>query len=134
MPAIYKFKNCIKCRGDLVLDGDEWRCFQCGTYYYPNEPVMDLPQEELESEPDFDASDYDVNSRRVRVRRRNMPNINSVVKAKERSEIRWWTKNQDIIYRLKQGYTVREISELVGKGQRQVRGVQEQLNDMMSAS
>ena len=129
-----KFKNCTKCKGDLVLDGDEWRCWQCGTYYYPSEPVMDLPQEAVESELVFQAADCEVRPRRVRARRRMMPKINSVIMAKERSENHWWTNNQDVIDRLKQGYSVREISELVGKGQRQIRGVQERLKDIALAS
>ena len=123
-----KFKNCAKCGGDLVLDGDEWRCFQCGTYYYPNVPVMDLPKEDLESETVFQAPHRGDRPRRVR--RRTVPSINAAIKAKERSENRWWIKNQDIIDRLKQGYSAREISESIGIGQRQIRAVQEQLNDM----
>ncbi len=131
-----KFKGCTKCRGDLVLDGDEWRCWQCGTYYYPNEPLMDLPLEVKGSELVFQADDSEAVTARVRVRarRRTMTNINSVIMAKERSENRWWSKNQDIIDRLKQGYSVRDISELVGKGQRQIRGVQERLKDMALAA
>ena len=129
-----KFKDCDKCSGDLVLDGDEWRCWQCGTYYYPSEPVMDLPLEAKESELVLHAADCETRPRRVRARRRTMTNINSVIMAKERSENRWWTKNQEIIDRLKQGYSVRDISELVGKGQRQIRGVQERLKDMALAS
>ncbi len=129
-----KFKDCVKCSGDLVLDGDEWRCWQCGTYYYPSEPVMDLPLEAKESELVLQDADCETRPRRIRARRRTMTNINSVIRAKERSEHRWWTKNQDIIDRLKQGYSVRDISELVGKGQRQIRGVQERLKDMALAS
>lgn len=128
------FKGCNKCNGDLVLDGDEWHCWQCGTYYYPNEPVMDLPKEAVESGLVFQAADREERPRRVRPRRRLMPKINSVIVAKERSESRWWTKNRDIIDRLKQGYSVREISELVGRGQRQIRGVQERLKDIALAS
>ncbi len=129
-----KLKDCAKCRGDLVLDGDEWRCWQCGTYYYPHDPVMDLPLESKESGLVLQAVDCETRPRRVRARRRTMTNINSVIMAKERSENRWWTKNQEIIDRLKQGYSVRDISELVGKGQRQIRGVQERLKDMALAS
>ena len=129
-----KFKGCSKCKGDLVLDGDEWRCWQCGTYYYPNESVMDLPLELKESELVFQDADSEARPTRVRARRRTMTNINSVIMAKERSEHRWWTKNQEIIDRLKQGYNVRDISELVGKGQRQIRGVQERLKDIALAS
>ncbi len=129
-----KLKDCAKCRGDLVLDGGEWRCWQCGTYYYPHDPVMDLPLESKEPELVLQAADCETRPRRVRARRRTMTNINSVIMAKERSENRWWTKNQEIIDRLKQGYSVRDISELVGKGQRQIRGVQERLKDMALAS
>ena len=94
-----KFRGCSKCKGDLVLDGDEWRCWQCGTYYYPDEPVMDLPLEALQSDLVFQSEASDLIPRRVRARRRTMTNINSVIMAKERSENRWWTKNQEIIDR-----------------------------------
>ena len=80
-----KFKGCAKCKGDLVRDGDEWRCWQCGTYYYPSEPVMDLPLEVKESELVFHAADCDARSTRVRARRRTMTNINSVIMAKPES-------------------------------------------------
>ena len=85
-----KFKDCYKCKGDLVLDGDEWRCWQCGTYYYPNEPVMDIPLESEEPKLVLQTADCEAKSRRVRARRRTMTNINSVIMAKERSENRWW--------------------------------------------
>ena len=129
-----KFKDCAKCKGDLVLDGDEWRCWQCGTYYYPHEPVMDLPLERHEPNVAVQMVDSEVRSHRVRARRRTMTNINSVIMAKERSDHRWWSKNQDVIDRLKEGHSVRDISEAIGKGQRQVRGVQERLKDMALAS
>ena len=128
------FKGCTKCKGDLVLDGDEWRCWQCGTYYYPKEPVMDLPLESQMPIQELQDSDCEPEPRRARARRRTMTNINSVIQAKERSESRWWSKNQDIIDRLKEGYSVRDISDLVGKGQRQIRGVQERLKDLSLAA
>ncbi|MDA1272104.1 MAG: hypothetical protein O3A93_12750 [Chloroflexi bacterium] len=118
-----------------MLDGDEWRCWQCGAYYYPNGPVMDLPLESRE--PVLVGADDDFAADRMvktRASRRTMTNINSVIVAKERSERRWWSKNQDIIARLKEGYSVRDISEQVGKGQRQIRGVQERLKDMSLAA
>ena len=83
------FKGCTKCKGDLVLDGDEWRCWQCGTYYYPSDPVMDLPLEVNESESVFQSVDCEPSRPiRIRARRRTMTNINSVIMAKERSEHR----------------------------------------------
>jgi len=31
------YKSCLKCKGgDLVPDGEEYKCFQCGQRYYPN--------------------------------------------------------------------------------------------------
>jgi hypothetical protein len=30
----FHLKACLKCGGDLVLDEGDWRCLQCGTYYY----------------------------------------------------------------------------------------------------
>ncbi len=30
----FRFKGCVKCGGDLVLDQGDWLCLQCGTYYY----------------------------------------------------------------------------------------------------
>jgi len=129
-----RLNSCGKCTGDLILDGDEWRCWQCGTYYYPKEPVMDLPLESQISPDELQTFDCESDTPRIPARRRTMTNINSVIESKERSETRWWSKNQDIIDRLKDGYSVREISELVGKGQRQIRGVQERLRDIQSSA
>lgn len=40
-----KLKGCGKCGGDLVLDGQDWRCWQYGRYYYPKRS----PKERLQS-------------------------------------------------------------------------------------
>ena len=32
---MYRFKACLKCGGDLMLDNEEWLCCQCGRCYYP---------------------------------------------------------------------------------------------------
>jgi hypothetical protein len=50
--------------------------------------------------------------------------------AKHRSEERWWDRNQELIQYLDEGRSVREISVLVGRSERQVRVVREQLNDL----
>ena len=52
----FRFKACVKCRGDLVLDHSDWLCLQCGTYYYTGlyqqsspsdvEPKVNLPPDE----------------------------------------------------------------------------------------
>ena len=32
--ALFRFKACTKCGGDLALDDGDWLCLQCGKYYY----------------------------------------------------------------------------------------------------
>ena len=36
----WRLKSCNRCLGDLVNEDDEWRCMQCGHYYYPNDPGL----------------------------------------------------------------------------------------------
>jgi hypothetical protein len=35
-------KACTKCHGDLMQDGDELHCWQCGIYYYPNIEIQEI--------------------------------------------------------------------------------------------
>lgn len=130
----YKLKACGKCNGDLLLDGDEWRCCQCGTYFYPQEALSDVLLEfrgAQESRLVLQPFEREFKSHRVGARRRKMTNINLVISANERSENRWKIRNQIIIDRLKQGYNVRQISEMVGKDQRQIRDVKSRLEDLV---
>ena len=30
----FRFKNCVRCLGDLVWDEEDWLYLQCGRYYY----------------------------------------------------------------------------------------------------
>ena len=128
-----KFKACPKCAGDLVLDGDEWRCWQCGHYFYPKPPLVEIPSDLTSVEASR------IIGRQMRVatrhsRRRAARDINSVIAAKDRSENRWWNRNRDVIRFLDEGRTVREISDLIGRGQRQIRVIRERLNDIRTAS
>ena len=124
-----KLKSCRKCGGDLVLDVDEWRCWQCGRYYYPlpppteRRPVADRPVRVLV--PVGVAVDG-----AKRRGRRAARDINSVISAKARSEHRWWRRNREAIRLLDEGRTVREISVLLSRGPRQIRIVRERLNDL----
>ena len=59
-----------------------------------------------------------------------MRDVNSRISARDRSERRWWLKNMEIVRHLDEGKSVKEISSLVGRGQRQVRIVRERLVDM----
>ena len=124
-----RLKGCPKCRGDLVLDGDEWRCWQCGQYYYPRPAVLDLPEEPAVSDPLL-AGAAGV---RLRQRAKRAPrNINSLIMAKDRSDRRWWRRNKELIQYLDEGHTIREISLMLTRGERQIRVVRERLHDLRS--
>ena len=128
-----QLKSCHKCGGDLVLDGDEWRCWQCGQYYYPKPARVELPARPSGRERlncTFGAS---ASGARLQPRRRSPRHVNSLIMAKDRSDDRWWQKNREIIRHLDEGRTVKEISELVGRGERQIRVVRERLNDLRSS-
>ena len=128
-----QLKACRKCGGDLVLDGDEWRCWQCGQYYYPMQALLEMPEEP--PNPELLPADGEVNERlplRRRVRR-SPRNINSRIMAKDRSDRRWCLRNREVIRHLDQGLSVREISQLVARGERQIRIVRERLNELRAS-
>lgn len=122
-------KNCRKCSGDLVLDGEEWRCWQCGQYYYPITESLD--QREEPPNPSLAAAIGEImpSPRKTRVRR-SPRNLNSRIVARDRSDSRWWERNRDVVKYLDQGLSVREISILVSHGERQVRIIRERLHDL----
>ena len=123
-------KTCPKCNGDLVLDGDELRCWQCGQYYYPKPGLLDMPEEP--PDPDLIAKDCEPGAAsRGRPQMRRAPrNINSRIMSRDRSDHRWWVRNREIIRYLDQGLGVRVVSELVRRGERQIRIIRERLHDL----
>ena len=128
-------KSCEKCKGDLVQDGDEFRCWQCGNYYYPKIDLPELPflisiPKSSEGNPDLP----EIPRRRHRRSRWAVRDINSLIVAKDRSEQRWWARNEDLIKFLDQGKTVREIAALISRSERQVRVVREQLQDLRAVT
>ena len=128
---LYQLKNCRKCHGDLVLEGDEWRCWQCGHYYYPRLEKGTV----LEKPPDPIISDLDslVETPPPTRVTRSLRDINSAIAARDRSDKRWWIRNMQIIRWLDEGRTVKEIARAVGRGPRQVRVVREKLYDLRSS-
>jgi hypothetical protein len=122
-------KNCRKCNGDLVLDGEEWRCWQCGQYCYPI--IESLDQREEPPNPSLAAAIGEImpSPRKTRVRR-SPRNLNSRIVARDRSDSRWWERNRDVVKYLDQGLSGREISILVSHGERQVRIIRERLHDL----
>ena len=123
---LYLFKGCGKCCGDLTLDGDEWRCFQCGRVYYPQRSPIELI-------PDPLAVTGEAGPERERPKiRRSARHLNPMLAATRSNEQQWWTKNKAVIHHLDMGKKIREISEIVGKGPRQIRVVRERLRDLRS--
>ena len=127
-----RLKECQKCLGDLVLDGEEWRCWQCGHYYYPNIPELQLDG------PDMAVADSsDLAGGKPRRRRRSrwaVRDINNLIVAKDRSEKKWWDRNSDLICLLDNGKTVKEIAATAGRSERQIRVIREQLNDLRAVA
>ncbi|MCH2509779.1 MAG: hypothetical protein MK109_05910 [Dehalococcoidia bacterium] len=125
---LYLFKGCGKCEGDLLMDTDEWRCFQCRRVYYPAR----TPEEQQLDRTAFQGSSAVCeDSDRPKVRR-SARHLNPVVAASKSNEEQWWNKNQQVIFHLGQGKKVREIAEIVGKGPRQIRVVRERPRDLRS--
>ena len=124
-----QLKSCHKCGGDLVLDGDEWRCWQCGQYYYPRPARVELSDRPTERHSTGNFA-VPASSGRRQPRRRSPRHVNSLIMAKVRSDDRWWKKNREVVSHLDQGRTVKEISVLVGRGERQIRIIRERLNEL----
>ena len=119
---LYKFKSCGKCGGDLRLDEDEWCCFQCGTYYYPQNPVEDISHDATPVLQTIECGSHgNSTSRRIRT---------DVLGSTKRSEHHWLDINQAVIDLCEKGRTVREISEIVGTSPRQIRDVKSHLRGM----
>jgi hypothetical protein len=130
-----RLKSCQKCSGDLVLDDDEWRCWQCGHYDYPRLSLPELPPDVPASNSSGDPADLPGGTPRRRRRSRGaVSDINALIVAKDRSEQRWWTRNEQLIKYLDEGKSVREIAALVGRSERQIRVVREQLNDLRAVT
>ena len=127
---MYLSKGCGKCEGDLLMDTDEWRCFQCRRVYCPAR----TPEEQQLDRTGFqESSAVSKDSGRPKVRR-SARHLNPVVAASKANEEQWWNKNQQVIFHLDQGKKVREIAEIVGKGARQIWVVRERLRDLRSAA
>lgn len=63
---------------------------------------------------------------------RSLRDINGAIAARDRSDRRWWIRNMEIIRKLDDGCSVKEIAQAIGRGPRQVRVVRERLYDMRS--
>ncbi|MDA1337538.1 MAG: hypothetical protein O3C23_02110 [bacterium] len=92
--VLVQFKKCTKCQGDLLSDGDEWRCLQCGRYYYP-------PNTQLHPEPGC----YGENS--------EVGNVNVRIEGHRRALVSWWERNKKIIACIDRGMSNKDIAKEV---------------------
>jgi hypothetical protein len=119
------------CNGDLVLDGDAWRCWQCARYYYPKPAALGfLFESGAAGPPSLNEAQPGTAPGHRRSRERAPRGVDSVVAAKSRSDSRWRLRNGEIIRHLEEGRSVAEVALLVGRGQRQIRTVRERLEDL----
>lgn len=129
-----RFKECVRCRGDLGLDEGEWRCWQCARYQYTEAEKLQIMQE-ARSVPDLSSEDA---SGETRPRRRSSQwaarDISVTIEAKARAEKRWWDNHREIIEHLDKDKQVKQIALLTGKSERQIRAIQDQFNDLRAAS
>lgn len=112
--VLVKFKQCGKCHGDLLPNEDEWRCWQCGTYYYPQNAQPTC-------EPDFNEEDSKVD--------RKVSHVNVMIEAHERTFANWWVRNKEIIAFIDKGMTNQEIARRVGKIANTISKIRIELGD-----
>lgn len=126
---LYRFKGCGKCGGDLLLDCDEWTCCQCGRIYYPQPfpmgPLLEPMKAQHPLSTGVSPAETGLHRKRRKARR-----VNAMIAAKKRSDEKWRSTNQLVISYLDQGKSVRDISEILGRHARQIRGVRERLDDL----
>ena len=77
---LYLFKGCGKYSGDLVQEADEWRCFQCGSIYYPKRSEVELQLDGVLMERSLPVDDGEL-SRRPPIVRRSARHLNPLVTA-----------------------------------------------------
>ena len=142
-------KGCTKCGGDLIYDAGDWKCVQCGQYYYPVRPgsFEELPSKSVDGQQPLEADNHTSlhgpsqaaeaapprRGRRREYGARAQRNINALVKARQLSDERWWGRNRDIIAALDRGLSVREVATLFDRGERQIRVIRERLAELRAA-
>ena len=115
---VMQLRSCGKCQGDLIREEDEWRCLQCGHYYYPNRPSL------LETDGILDRNWMRSPSGGIAGRA-----INSVIETQSRRQARY----PQVIAYLNEGRSVEEIAAITGVSARVVRSVQEYIAEPMAA-
>ena len=123
-------KSCEKCRGDLIVSGDELHCFQCGKYYYPKPPATNQVDSLAGMESILTPVAVLQTRKRVRRSKWDASAINGELKARERKEHRWWSQNREVVSYLREGLPVSQVATMTGRNPRQVRQIREQAQDL----
>ena len=126
-----RLKSCVWCNGDMIIEEDIWKCFQCGRFDYLAASAVDVQAREP-GPPISRAADRVTRKKRYEVR--SDRNMNLVIRAHRNSEERWWARNQDIIFYLTEGRSTREIAAISNRGERQIRVIRERLADLRNAA
>ena len=92
--AFWNLKSCSRCSGDLFLEADLWRCFQCARYYYANllQPVAH-PPESNGTPPEGHLRVWEEN----RYGGKAGGNIHSFFVATRIGQEMWWDRNWQIV-------------------------------------
>lgn len=130
------------------MDEGDWRCVQCGQYYYGQLPDSTSgtahlsiegirpPQEVEQAEPTPRPSSGRAPSARPggRSRAKYDRDIGSLIQSNTTAESRWWDRNRYIIDHLDRGLSIAEIAALTSRGKREIRSVRERLAEMRAAT
>lgn len=118
-------RGCRKCCGPLVSELDELVCLQCGGRCYPRRALADL----VAPEPELPAVPYSPSNPRRRRSQWSEELADRYIDQLERGDRRWWTRNAETIRRLDAGERVKSIAPAVGKTERTIRFLREELRD-----
>ena len=95
------------------MDEYDWRCLQCGRYYYPNRPYLREDDTAWKRRPPGGMAGR---------------NINALVHAKKLSDERWWKRYGLVIPYLNEGRSASEIAAMTGVSPRYIREARQRLS------
>ncbi len=131
------------------MDDGDWRCVQCGQYYYGQSPdsATGTPREAIEnSQPLKEASHREPMARPSssgrasakrsggRSRAKYDRDIGSLIESHATAESKWWERNRHIVDHLDNGLSIAEIAALTSRGKREIRSIRERLFEMRAAN
>ena len=97
------------------MDEDDWRCLQCGRYYYTSRPSLLEDDTAWQRRPPGGIAGR---------------NINALVQLRNLSNERWRNNNLAVIAHLDEGRTVPEIAAITGTPPRYIREVRARLAEL----